>query len=285
MPSTSLAELGSASLAAAAHGRLSLKYRHRTGTLELRLAAGGRALKFATTNKDDLRAVEGVQAAFLAAAAAPAPAGAPAAGSASASASAGASAGAAAAAAADGARARGGRAAAGGAGGAAAAAEAEYVAVMSPQARPRCGRPAGGRSRSLGRPSHPSAPLPHPHPHPLRQTYDSAPLLGTHYFRRELPGSLGGEAGKQRTRRVVREAAAMRSALPCAFHSTVAVRVDESRPDVLQALVVPHRDTPYANGVFVFDILLPGDYPQSPPRVQLLTTGGGRVRFKCVVRV
>ena len=32
-------------------------------------------------------------------------------------------------------------------------------------------------------------------------------------------------------------------------------------------------------GAFLFDLLLPPDYPRSPPRVQFLTTGGGRVRF------
>jgi baculoviral IAP repeat-containing protein 6 len=114
-----------------------------------------------------------------------------------------------------------------------------------------------------------------------RQTFDSHALAATHYFRREFPsaGSAAGEAGKVRMRRIVREAAAMRSGLPCAWGSVVAVRVDESRADVMQALIVPHRDTPYAGGVFVFDILLPADYPNSPPRVVILTTGGGRVRF------
>jgi len=32
-------------------------------------------------------------------------------------------------------------------------------------------------------------------------------------------------------------------------------------------------------GLFEFDILLPLSYPQSPPLVSLVTTGGGRVRF------
>ena len=31
--------------------------------------------------------------------------------------------------------------------------------------------------------------------------------------------------------------------------------------------------------MFAFDIYIPNDYPQSNPKVQLLTTGGGRVRF------
>jgi baculoviral IAP repeat-containing protein 6 len=113
-----------------------------------------------------------------------------------------------------------------------------------------------------------------------KQTFDTAPLAATHYFKREATGAgMGGEAGKQRMRRIAREAAAMRGGLPCAWGSVVAVRVDEDRPDMLQCVIVPHRDTPYGNGVFVFDIMLPSDYPANPPRVQLLTTGGGRVRF------
>eukprot|EP00955_Chlamydomonas_euryale_P040078 351585-Chlamydomonas_euryale.AAC.15 len=49
--------------------------------------------------------------------------------------------------------------------------------------------------------------------------------------------------------------------------------------DVLRALILPAPDTPYAFGAFVFDILLPPDYPNHPPQVHFLTTGEGRVRF------
>jgi ubiquitin-protein ligase len=38
-------------------------------------------------------------------------------------------------------------------------------------------------------------------------------------------------------------------------------------------------DTPYMNGVFLFDIFLPPTYPQVSPNVILLTTGGGSMRF------
>lgn len=54
---------------------------------------------------------------------------------------------------------------------------------------------------------------------------------------------------------------------------------DSGRLDVLQFLIIPRRDTPYANAPFLFDMLLPPDFPSSPPSVQFLTTGGGRVRF------
>ncbi len=37
--------------------------------------------------------------------------------------------------------------------------------------------------------------------------------------------------------------------------------------------------TPYSGGLFAFDIYVPDNYPQTNPKVQLITTGGGRVRF------
>eukprot|EP00804_Cyclotella_cryptica_P021257 CCRYP_001537-RA/>CCRYP_001537-RA protein AED:0.30 eAED:0.30 QI:0/-1/0/1/-1/0/1/0/100 len=37
--------------------------------------------------------------------------------------------------------------------------------------------------------------------------------------------------------------------------------------------------SPYANGCFFFVINLPSTYPRIAPKVQFLTTGGGRIRF------
>ncbi|KAJ1433375.1 ubiquitin-conjugating enzyme/RWD-like protein, partial [Ochromonadaceae sp. CCMP2298] len=37
--------------------------------------------------------------------------------------------------------------------------------------------------------------------------------------------------------------------------------------------------TPYCGGCFEFDVLVPADYPSSPPKVILTTTGQGSVRF------
>jgi len=38
-------------------------------------------------------------------------------------------------------------------------------------------------------------------------------------------------------------------------------------------------DTPYANGCFEFDVYFPVDYPNSPPLINLETTGNHTVRF------
>lgn len=37
--------------------------------------------------------------------------------------------------------------------------------------------------------------------------------------------------------------------------------------------------TPYDSGLFQFDIYCPPQYPDVPPRVNLMTTGRGTVRF------
>jgi len=49
--------------------------------------------------------------------------------------------------------------------------------------------------------------------------------------------------------------------------------------DFMQALITGPSDTPYSGGCFLFDIYFPPQYPQVPPKVNLMTTGQGRVRF------
>ncbi|KAH6941377.1 hypothetical protein HPB50_017618 [Hyalomma asiaticum] len=47
----------------------------------------------------------------------------------------------------------------------------------------------------------------------------------------------------------------------------------------IHALVVGPADTPYESGFFHFLIEWPPEYPFKPPRVRLMNTDGGRVRF------
>ena len=49
-------------------------------------------------------------------------------------------------------------------------------------------------------------------------------------------------------------------------------------------MIIGPEGTPYENGVYIFDLYCPPDYPDKPPRVQFLTTGGGSVRYEpCTV--
>ncbi|TRM61511.1 hypothetical protein BD626DRAFT_501265 [Schizophyllum amplum] len=77
------------------------------------------------------------------------------------------------------------------------------------------------------------------------------------------------------TLHIAREQAALSTSLP----PGIFVRVDETRNDVVKALIAGPDGTPYAGGLYEFDIFLPLQYPQKPPQVHLRTTGGGKVRF------
>ncbi|EFJ41428.1 hypothetical protein VOLCADRAFT_35628, partial [Volvox carteri f. nagariensis] len=82
-----------------------------------------------------------------------------------------------------------------------------------------------------------------------------------------------------RLKRITGEISGLATGLPLDWEAAAFVAVDDNRVDVIRALVFPASDTPYANGAFIFDIYLPPEYPNLPPKVQFLTTGGGRVRF------
>eukprot|EP00123_Amoebidium_parasiticum_P007408 comp18104_c0_seq1/m.18756 comp18104_c0_seq1/g.18756 ORF comp18104_c0_seq1/g.18756 comp18104_c0_seq1/m.18756 type:complete len:432 (-) comp18104_c0_seq1:522-1817(-) len=47
----------------------------------------------------------------------------------------------------------------------------------------------------------------------------------------------------------------------------------------LRAVIMGSPDTPYGFGMFHFDITVPNDYPQRPPRVVITTTNQGLTRF------
>lgn len=82
-----------------------------------------------------------------------------------------------------------------------------------------------------------------------------------------------------RQKRLRRELRGLRRMLPLHFGSSIALRVDERRPYLMRAVIAAPDNTPYDSGCFCFDIYVPPRYPTEPPKVQLMTTGGGRVRF------
>jgi ubiquitin-protein ligase len=84
---------------------------------------------------------------------------------------------------------------------------------------------------------------------------------------------------KQRMTRIAKEMATLSTNLPVEYGSSIFVRVDETRMDLVKALIIGPEGTPYENGCFEFDILLPAGYPQVPPHMLLVTTGQGSVRF------
>lgn len=57
------------------------------------------------------------------------------------------------------------------------------------------------------------------------------------------------------------------------------VSAEEDDKTKVHALLLGPPGTPYEGGFFHFLIKCPPDYPESPPRVRLMTTDAGRVRF------
>jgi ubiquitin-protein ligase len=47
----------------------------------------------------------------------------------------------------------------------------------------------------------------------------------------------------------------------------------------MKSVITGADDTPYADGIFIFDIFFPENYPFIPPNITLTTTGEGDIRF------
>ncbi len=58
-------------------------------------------------------------------------------------------------------------------------------------------------------------------------------------------------------KRLIQEVSALSTGLPLSLSSSVFLRVDAERIDVMKALIVGPVDTPYQNGCFQFDIYCP----------------------------
>jgi len=83
----------------------------------------------------------------------------------------------------------------------------------------------------------------------------------------------------KRSLAIAKELAVLTTNLPVAWDSSIFLRVDETRVDIIKALIIGPEGTPYQNGCFLFDIFLGHSYNQLPPSVKYMTTNGGKFRF------
>jgi ubiquitin-protein ligase len=98
--------------------------------------------------------------------------------------------------------------------------------------------------------------------------------LEGHFFAKSTSSSTSPAQRKK----LLRELTTYKTALPVEYGSSIFVRAMEGRMDLLRAMILAPSESPYACGCFVFDISLSG-YPNKAPKVQFLTTGGGKYRF------
>jgi hypothetical protein len=101
-----------------------------------------------------------------------------------------------------------------------------------------------------------------------------------HHYTHNAEESGSGAALPALRRALMREVKALRGGqLPLHPDAAILLRHDESRMDVMRAVLSGPVGTPYALGIFVFDVFCPAEYPSIPPLVHLETTGGGTVKF------
>ncbi|KAI6105628.1 hypothetical protein F5141DRAFT_1189440 [Pisolithus sp. B1] len=78
----------------------------------------------------------------------------------------------------------------------------------------------------------------------------------------------------KRSLAIAKELAVLTTNLPVSWDSSVFLRVDENRVDIIKALIIGPEGTP-----FLFDIFLGPTYNHTPPSVKYMTTNGGKYRF------
>lgn len=100
----------------------------------------------------------------------------------------------------------------------------------------------------------------------------------SHHFEASVR-SAGDRCLPTRVKRLAQESVTLSTSLPLSYSSTVFVRCDNDRLDIMKVLITGPADTPYANGCFVFDVYFPSDYPNSPMMINLETTGRRSIRF------
>ena len=86
-------------------------------------------------------------------------------------------------------------------------------------------------------------------------------------------------AGGAVPKRLVRELRSLARDLPVHAASSVLLRFDADCPLYMRALITGPPRTPYEHGCFEFEVECPADYPAKPPRVRILTTKRGTLKF------
>ena len=99
-----------------------------------------------------------------------------------------------------------------------------------------------------------------------------------HFFNTLLKGKPSSPSANK-TKRLNSEIKMLAKNLPLNYTNSIFLKYDESRMDLMKSLIIGSDDTPYSNGVFIYDIFLDDTYPNSPPKMNLITTGNNTIRF------
>ena len=139
---------------------------------------------------------------------------------------------------------------------------------------------------------------PHQRPLVLNEPCENdpkAPEIKTNYFEslknfrlvlsespetfRNFQLGLVASSGAQFTRRINSEIKSIESTVPCDSTASIFTLIDQQCMHRIYFLLSGTIDTPYSHGLYLFEVLLPQNYPNNPPKVNIRTTGGGSMRF------
>jgi ubiquitin-protein ligase len=88
-----------------------------------------------------------------------------------------------------------------------------------------------------------------------------------------------GKLSKQSMVRIMSEIQGFKKNLPVDWDTSILFRYSKKNIQSCSFYIIGPKDTPYHNGIFEFNLFFPYNYPNEAPKVLLLTTGGGTVRF------
>jgi len=111
-------------------------------------------------------------------------------------------------------------------------------------------------------------------------TFDSCDMSSGKCYSHHYKGQATDvKSSQERILRLAHESGSLSTSVPVTPESSVFVRLDASRMDMMTSLITGPVNTPYSGGTFIFDIYFPPTYPNGPPLVNLETTGKGSIRF------
>jgi baculoviral IAP repeat-containing protein 6 (apollon) len=102
--------------------------------------------------------------------------------------------------------------------------------------------------------------------------YSNCNIQASQYYFTGLSGSIT----KKVMKRIASEYTSLMDSLPIHFNASILFRSDTDNLRVCRALITGPDDTPYDSGMFIFDFLLPTNYPAGPPQVKIRNNGNQR---------
>ena len=108
------------------------------------------------------------------------------------------------------------------------------------------------------------------------QTYNSCDLVSGNF---KYKAELGKETtiSKSTLKRIGNEYSGLMDSMPIHRNASIFFRNDENNLRACRVLITGPDNTPYDSGVFIFDIIFPSNYPNSPPTMNIVNQAGQRL--------